>query len=126
MLDHLRRRVIAAFAGTHAVTLATFGPADLQASTVPCEPHDLSLFVLVPRASDQFFNLENNPRVVATADHWEVRGVARIVPKTELTPGLNLGRAPEASWSALVEVIPQRVQLNPAGRNEQPETIDVT
>lgn len=126
MLEHLRRRVIEAFAGTHTVTLATFGPADLQASTLPCEPRDLSLFVLVPRASDQLFNLENNPRVVATADHWEVRGVARIVPKAEVTPALNLRHAPEANWSALVEVIPQRVQLNPRGKAERPETIDVT
>jgi hypothetical protein len=125
MLEHLRRRIAATLADTRAVTLATFGPADLQASILPCEADELRLFVLVPRASDQLFNLENNPSVVATADHWELRGHARVMPPAERPASLSLVRSPEARWSEVVEIWPERVQIFPELDGSQPETIDV-
>jgi hypothetical protein len=125
MLDHLRQRIIETIAGVHTATLATFGPADLQASIVRCEASQTHLFVLVPRASDHLFNLESNSHVVITANGWEMRGSARILPRDEPHSELALSRAPEASWSVLVEVIPTRMQINTGSRNGGPETIDV-
>jgi hypothetical protein len=125
MLEHLRQRIAATLAETRAVTLATFGPADLQASILPCEAHDLRLFVLVPRASDQLFNLESNPSVVATADHWELRGHARVMPPAERPASLTLLHSPEARWSEMVEIWPERMQIFPEMDGTQPETIDV-
>jgi hypothetical protein len=125
MLEHLRQRIAATLAETRAVTLATFGPADLQASILPCEAHDLRLFVLVPRASDQLFNLESNPSVVATADHWEMRGHARVMPPAERPASLTLLHSPEARWSEMVEIWPERMQIFPEMDGTQPETIDV-
>lgn len=125
MLEHLRRRIAAALADTHTVTLATFGPADLQASTLPCEADEMRLFVLVPRTSDQLFNLENNPSVVATADHWELRGHARVMPPADRPVALALTRSPEARWSEVVEIWPERMQIFPEMDGSPPETIDV-
>lgn len=125
MLDHLRRRIIATIADTQEATLATFGPADLQASSVRCEARQTHLFVLVPRASDHLFNLESNSQVVITAAGWEMRGAAQVVPREAHHPELALSRASEAGWCVLVEVIPTRVQINTGSKNGSPETIDV-
>jgi len=125
MLDHLRQRIAETIAHTRAVTLSTFGPADLQASTLPCEADDVRLFVLVPRASDQLFNLESNAIVVAAADHWELRGHARVLPPAERPVSLALVMSPEARWSEVVEIWPERVQIFPEMDGSLPETIDV-
>jgi hypothetical protein len=125
MLDHLRQRIAETIANTRAVTLATFGPADLQASILPCEASDVRLFVLVPRASDQLFNLESNSIVVATADHWELRGHARVMPPAERPALLALAMSPEARWSEVIEICPERVQIFPELDGSLPETIDV-
>jgi hypothetical protein len=125
MLDHLRRRIIETIADVPEATLATFGPADLQASIVRCEASQTHLFVLVPRASDHLFNLESNSQVVITASGWEMRGAAQVVPRDAPHPELALSRAPEAGWCALVEVIPTRIQINAGSKNGWPETIDM-
>lgn len=123
MLEHLRRRIIDILADTPRVGLATIGPADLQASVLRCTSRDTRLYVLVPRASDQLFNLETNPNVVLLAERWEMRGNARVVPSTERAAVSALADAPEAPWSELVEVTPTRMQIRLEG--ETPETIDI-
>jgi hypothetical protein len=41
MLDHLRQRVIETLASAQTATLATYGPAGLQVSLLPCEAADM-------------------------------------------------------------------------------------
>lgn len=123
MLEHLRQRIIEVLANTPRVALATFGPAALQASVLQCEARDMRLYVLVPRASDQLFNLESNPAVVAMADHWELRGSARVLPYAERGASSAFARAPEAAWCEVVEIKPERMQIRVEG--ETPETIDI-
>jgi len=124
MLDHLRRRVCAALAAAREGLLATCGKADLQVSRLPCEGHDLRLYLLVPRTSDHLFNLEHEPQVVVVTEAWELRGTGRRVTAGEQPPDLGLARRPEAQWSDLVEVCAERLHLYEAG-GRTAETIDV-
>jgi hypothetical protein len=109
----------------HQVVLSTGGPADIQAEALPCEALGLALYVLVPRTSDLLFNLENNPLVVATADTWQVRGEARLLPTGGYPDWLALARTPAAAWCEVVEIHPTRLQLRTPGDLSQGETIDI-
>ncbi|MHB1413785.1 MAG: hypothetical protein ACYC1C_00905, partial [Chloroflexota bacterium] len=80
MLQKLRQQAREALATARQVVLSTGGPADIQAEVLPCETLGLALYVLVPRTSDLLFNLENHPLVVATADTWQLRGEAHLLP----------------------------------------------
>lgn len=126
MLEHLRRRLNEALAGVRRATVSTYGPAGLQAGVLPCEWRDPCLYTLVPRASDQRFNLESAPDLVASAEGWQVTGRGRILNPGDGPRDLALRAAPEARWSDLVEITPARAQLfGVAGRNGA-ETIDFT
>ena len=123
MLRQLRQRASDALSTARQIVLSAGGPADIQAETLPCEAVGLALYVLVARTSDLLFNLESDPLVVATADGWQARGPARLLPRGEYPNELALARAPEAAWCEMVEMRPTRLQLHPP--QGQRETIDL-
>jgi hypothetical protein len=125
MVAHLRQRVCDALASAQDVLLATSGPAQLQASRLPCEARAVTLYLLVPRASDHLYNIEVTPDIVIVNRDWEVRGRARVVPREDHPAGLGLAGRVEAGWSELVEVkVAQFHQLATSDRTA--ETIDVS
>jgi hypothetical protein len=83
------------------------------------------LYVLVPKTSDLLFNLENNAQVVASADGWQVRGLARVLAPGAYPDQLAIARMPAAVWSEVVEIKPSRLQLRPTPGHGQGETIDI-
>ncbi|MCL4370009.1 MAG: hypothetical protein M1380_03775 [Chloroflexi bacterium] len=125
MLRQLRQRASEALSNAPQIVLSAYGPAEIQAETLPCEAVDLVLYVLVARTSDLLFNLESNALVVATANTWQVRGVARLLRPGEYPGRLALARTPEAAWCQVVEIRPTRLQLRPPHGQGQGETIDL-
>ena len=123
VLRQLRQQASEALSTARQIVLSTGGPADIQAETLSCESIGLALYVLVARTSDLLFNLESNTLVVATADTWQMRGVARLLRQDECPSGLALARMPEAAWCQLVEIRPTRLQLRPL--RGKGETIDL-
>jgi hypothetical protein len=123
VIRQLRQRASEALAAASQIVLSTAGPAELQAESVSCEAVGLTLYVLVTRTSDLLFNLESNTLVVATADTWQMRGVARILRQGERPDGLALASTPESEWCQLVEIRPTQMQLRPPHRRA--ETIDL-
>ncbi|MCL4465155.1 MAG: hypothetical protein M1358_14800 [Chloroflexi bacterium] len=126
MLRQLRQRASEALSTARQIVLSAGGPADIQAEVLPCEAVDLALYVLVPRTSDLLFNLESNTLVVATADTWQARGVARLLTPGEYPDRLALAGAPEAEWCEVVEIRPTRLQVRPPDGQGQGETIDIS
>lgn len=123
MLDHLSRRIAETLVGATDVTLATCGPAYIQAGFVPCAAQGMRLYVLVPRTSDHLFNIENQPAVVAATRLWELRGLAQVIDVAEAPDDLWLLHVPQAKWSSLVQISPTRLQIY-AG-HDAAESIDV-
>ena len=116
MLDHLSRRVVACLAQARSVTLATCGPAGLQAGVFPCEAHGMRLYLRVPRTSDHLLNLESQASAIATTDAWRLDGRARAILPSEFPAGLTLLSTPDAGWSEIVELYPTRLQVaSPSG-----------
>jgi len=125
MLDHLFQRVVECLAQARSVTLATCGPAGLQAGVFSCEARGMRLYLLVPQTSDHLLNLESETFVVATTDTWRVDGRAHRLSSLERPTNLALLYTPDAHWGELVELCPIRLQvLNPSGWGYA-ETIDV-
>lgn len=125
MLDDLRQRVVAILSAASRVTLLTSGPADLQAVFGRCESSGLRLYVLVPRTSDLLFNLEQHPEVLVLTSEWQLRGTASELPPAQRPPNLALLAAPEAAWSVVVLVTPQRMHWLGDGVKDVAETIDL-
>ena len=125
MLQNLRDRASEALGTACKIVLSSYGPAEIQTEVLPCEALGLALYVLVPRASDLLFNLENHTLVVATADAWQVRGEARLLAPGAYPERLAIARTPAAAWSEIVEIRPTRLQLRPADGRGQGETIDI-
>ena len=125
MLRQLRQRAREALSTARQIVLSTCGPADIQADLLNCEALGLVLYVLVARTSDLLFNLESNTLVVATADTWQARGVARLLTPSEYPDRLAIAGTPEAAWCQVVEVRPTRLQLRPLRGQGQGETIDI-
>lgn len=125
MLEHLRQRVIQTLAGVRTVTLSTYGPAELQASRLPCEVVGIDLYVLVPRTSDHLFNIESRPEVVAVNETWNLSGMASLVPCAQYPSEFALVRLPEAAWSEVVKIQPSRLTILRSASGSPGETIDV-
>jgi hypothetical protein len=123
MLNHLRQRVTEALSRASTVTLSTHGAAGLQASVIPCQALETTLYLLVPRTSDHLFNLEHNPEVVVTTETWQLRGTAHIAP--DFPSGLALLGQPDAAWCEVVAVHPVRLQIELQGGLSHRETIDI-
>ena len=125
MLNKLRQQASEVLSTARQIVLSAGGPADIQVETLPCESVGLDLYVLVPRTSDLLFNLESDSVVVATADTWQMRGVARLLKSHEYPDQLTIASAPEAELSEVVEIRPTRLQLRPVGGQAQGETIGI-
>lgn len=125
MLHNLRQRASEALSAASQVVLSAFGPADIQAEVLSCEALGLTLYVLVPRTSDLLFNMEGGTLVVATADIWQARGVARLLPQGEYPDRLAIASTSEAAWCEMVEIRPTRLLLHPPPGRSQGETIDI-
>jgi hypothetical protein len=124
MLNHLRQHIAATLANVRSATLASSGPAGLQAQVVPCTASGVLLYLLLPRTSDQLLNLEHDPAVVVTTAEWQVWGQARVLTQAERAAAALLD-APDAPWSVVVEVQPTRVSIaQPTGWGAA-ETIDL-
>jgi hypothetical protein len=121
MLDKLRDRATQILAETHLCTLATTGPAGLQASMVHCAGRGTILYLLVPNTSDHLFNLESEPEVAVTAESWRLRGKAEIVQDSP-----DVFSAEQSQWHTIVRVSPVRLHILPAkgGPANYAETID--
>lgn len=120
MLDKLRDRAAQILAETHLCTLATTGPAGLQASMVHCAGRDTTLYVLVPDTSDHLFNLESVPEVAVTTESWQMHGIAGLVPDPDVFS------VEQSQWHTVVRVSPVRLHILPVqgGRVTYAETID--
>lgn len=120
MLDKLRDRAAQALAETDLCTLATTGPAGLQASMVHCAGRGTTLYVLVPDTSDHLFNLESVPEVAVTSESWQMHGIADIVPDTDVFS------VEQSQWHTVVRVSPVRLHILPVqgGPVTYAETID--
>lgn len=124
MLNHLRQHVAATLENARSATLASSGPAGLQAQVVPCAASGVQLYLLLPRTSDQLLNLEHDPAVVVTTAEWQVWGRGRMLTEAERAAAPLLD-APDAPWSVVVEVQPTRVAIaQPTGWGAA-ETIDL-
>lgn len=121
MLDKLRDRATQILAETGLCTLATSGPAGLQASVVRCAGLETSLYLLVPSTSDHLFNLESEPEVAVTTESWGLRGTAEIIPDNP-----HLFSAEQQQWHTIVRVTPLRLHIQPVkgGPVTYAETID--
>ena len=125
MLDHLRHLVIEALASVRAATLSTYGPAELQATLLPCESVELRLYMLLPATSDHVLNLHERSEVVVTAPGWQLRGTAAIAESGSYPQEMELLRKPEAQWSRLVEVRPAILHIRRRQGWGYKETIDI-
>ncbi len=123
MLDHLRQRIAEALARTPAATLASHGPAGLQASVLPCRNDGATLYVLVPLHSEHLVNLSESPDVVVVSPGWQLRGAGRVIPHAGR--GEMFAGHPDARWSEIVEIQARRVDLLRPGGSDIVETIDV-
>ena len=125
MLTHLERHLVTILADPPQVTLATSGPAGIQACIVSCVVDGLRLLLLVPGTSDQLVNLEAAGAVVVANAHWQAHGRARVLEHAERLAALTLVPLPHAAWYAVVEVQPTRVTIaHPEGWGAV-ETIDM-
>ena len=125
MLRQLRQQASEALSTAREIVLSAGGPAYIQAEVLSCETIGLALYVLVPRTSDLLFNLESNTLVVATADTWQARGVARLLTPGEYPDRLAIASTPAAVWCEVVEIRPTRLRLRPPGGQGEGETIDI-
>lgn len=125
MLEHLRLRVTEILAQTRAATLATSGPAGLQARQFPCEAQNLLLYLLLPGTSDQLLNLEFEPDALISTAEWQLQGAGRILAVQNGPADLALAHLPEANGCVLVEIQPQRFQLYRQNGWGFSETIDL-
>ncbi len=125
MLDHLRQRIIETLASVPAATLSTYGPAELQATLLPCEASGLRLYMLLPATSDHLLNLESQPEVVVTTPEWQLRGTAVVLHSIDYPPDLCLPHKPEAQWSRLLEIRPTRLHIRRRNGWGYSETIDI-
>jgi hypothetical protein len=125
MLHHLQQHIAAALQNARSATLATSGPAGLQASVVPCAASGILLYLLLPRTSDQLLNLECDPAVVVTTAEWQVWGQARVLADACCSATKLLLEAPDAPWSVVIEVQPARVAIAQRRGWGAAETIDL-
>lgn len=124
MLEPLRLRVIGALKNESSATLSTNGPGGIQAGFFPCEADGLTLYLLVPAASDVLFNLESETAVVITTPRWQMEGQTEVCPLSQAPPTLKLVHSPQAAGCMLVVVHCQRIHFNWAEGWGYRETID--
>jgi hypothetical protein len=125
MLDHLRQRVIETLASAQTATLATYGPAGLQVSLLPCEAADMQLYLLLPATSDHLLNLENQSEAMVSTAAWQLRGRAVALNSADNLPDLGLLQKAEAQWGRLVVISPTQLNIRRGRGWGYSETIDI-
>ncbi len=125
MLDYAHQRASAALDNPRTAILITSGPAGVQTGEFRCEVFDLSLYFLIPQTSDHLFNVEHEPTVTLLTGTCELKGQAQIVSRHALEVDLELCRALDAPWCALVRVAISRVQVRSEDAWRSRETIDL-
>jgi hypothetical protein len=118
MLEHLRQRIVTTLQAQSTVNLATNGPAGLEIS--PCESRadGLELILLIPATSEHLVNIEADPTVAVTQDHWRLTGV--VIDDCDKPEGMN-----GLSLFAQVRVHPSRFEFLTPDTHQVIETIDV-
>lgn len=124
MIGHIRERIINTMATWERVTLVTCGPAGPQMSMAMCQAVGMTLYVLVQRASDHLYNLEQPREVVLRAAAWEARGIAQALPDMPAIQAL-MTRCTPRPWEAWIEVHPARLQRLSDDGLSVLETIDL-
>lgn len=101
------------------MALASNGPAGLEIS--PCEYRleGQRLFLLIPGTSEHLVNIELNPQVAITLDHWRLVGIASAVNDQKFY------QAGEGCFENLLEVLPSRFEFLTPDTNQVIETIDI-
>ncbi|MCA9972291.1 MAG: hypothetical protein KC425_18845 [Anaerolineales bacterium] len=112
MLESLRLRVTEALQAASAATLSTNGPGGIQAGFFPGAADGLTLYLLVPAASDVLFNLETETAVVVTTPRWQMEGNAEIYSLSQAPPTVQLAHSPQAAGCMLVAVHCHRMHFN--------------
>jgi hypothetical protein len=125
MLDYAHQRAAEMLQLPRTIVLVTSGPAGLQAGRFACQAIGLDLYLLVPRTSDQLFNLEHDSSVLVLAPGWELKGEAQRIPAEAALVELNLLQEPAAPWCVLVQVKPRRLQIHRTGGWGNLETLDL-
>lgn len=127
MLDQLRTEALALIAARPNCTLSTYGPAGIQASIVSCIVRATCIYILIPSATDQLFNLEHELELVLTTRRWQLRGAALVLeyrPTPYPATPADLSDWAHRNGAALVEVFPLRIHIEPYGKHRHRETID--
>ena len=117
MLEWLRHEATIRLARITACTLATAGPAGVQASWEECLAHGLRLYFLVSAAADHIINLESTNDVALAGEGWRLVGTGKCL--TDTATDWLLTRHP---WQVVIEIIPTTFYL--AGEQEQTQSID--
>jgi hypothetical protein len=125
MLNHLQRRLISVLAEPAQATLATGGPAGVQACVVRYVVAGPRLLLLVPATSEHLINIAATDVAIVASMHWHIHGRARVLEHAERLLALPLLPLPHAPWHAVVEVQPERVTINHAEGWGAVETIDL-
>jgi hypothetical protein len=125
MLAHLRQRTMDTLASVQTATLATSGPAGIQARVFPCEAQALQLYLLIPGISDHLLNLEYDQTAVISTPEWQLQGRAAIFNLQDAPAGLALTHLPEAAGCVLVCIRPLHLQINRLNGWGFSETIDL-
>lgn len=119
MLKHLRQRIVQVLQESKVVALASSGPAGLEISPCECWSEGIRLFVLIPSTSEHLVNIELNPQVAITQDHWRLVGTAKPAQnQTHFQAGERYGKKP-------LEVHPSRFEFMAQDSNQVVETIDI-
>ena len=125
MLDYARQRALEILKIPSRAVLVTSGPAGVHASVFPCEASGLNLYLLIPRASDHIFNLEQEPGVTLLTDVWELKGQAQLMPPGRQNIELDLLHEQGVEWCMLVRVETSRLQIRKQKGWGYQETIDL-
>ncbi len=111
MLDYARQRARNVLKNPRKVILATSGPAGVHVSEFPCEAIDLDLYLLIPKTSEHFFNLENDHAVTLLSSSWEVKGEAELINLPTSDIGINFLNESDAEWCRIVRVHPHQIHI---------------
>ena len=119
MLDTLRDRAASILAEIETCTLATTGPAGVQASVVRCKGQGTDLYLYIPNTSDHLFNLEHVSEVALATEEWYLRGKTQVLDEMG-----EIFDEQEMPWHTVVKVKPLQMHILPGDDNKHAETID--
>lgn len=125
MLNHLRKRISNLLASVDTATLATAGPAGVQARSYPCQSLGIFLYLLLPATADHLLNLEHDEAVLISTPGWQLRGRGKVLPVAAGPADLSLGDLPAAKGCYLLKVWPAQLQVYSQNGWGFSETLDI-